>query len=155
MSKYNNNSSNCRSVLFILLAGSAGVVGACASNELRDRYRFDVVNQPVPIGTYSPITVRLADRSTGKPVDGATVSRAFLKMRMTNDVPPGKGIWLERYHSEAVRIAGSFGVGQYRLIGEVSMPGTWSLFLTANVPGEASPIEGSTTFVAGRQRFDP
>ncbi len=61
---------------FIFTIGLAGVVGACASNEPRDRYRFDVVNQPVPVGAHSTITVRLTDATTGRPVDDATISVA-------------------------------------------------------------------------------
>ncbi len=50
---------------------------------------------------------------------------------------------------------GSSGDGQYRLAGDISMPGTWTLVLSASVPGEASPVEGSTRFVAARERSDP
>lgn len=139
----------------IVVIGLAGVVSACASNESRDRYRFDVVNQPVPVGAHSTITVRLTDATTGRPVDGATISDARLTMRMPSTIPPGKVIWPDRSHSDEVRFVGSSGDGQYRLAGDVSMPGTWTLVLSASVPGEASPVEGSTRFVAARERSDP
>lgn len=139
----------------IVVIGLAGVVSACASNESRGRYRFDVVNQPVPVAAYSTITVRLTDATTGRPVDGATISNASLTLRMPGTTPPGKGTWLHEPHSEKVRFVGSSGDGQYRLAGYVSMPGTWTLVLSASVPGGASPVEGSTRFVAARERSDP
>jgi hypothetical protein len=139
----------------LVVIGLAGVVGACASNESRGRYRFDVVNQPVPVGAHSTITVRLTDATTRQPVDGATISDARLTMRMPSTVPPGKGIWPDRSHSEEVRFVGSSGVGQYGLISDVSMPGIWTLVLSATVPGVASPVEGSTRFTASRERHDP
>jgi hypothetical protein len=138
-----------------VVIGLAGVVSACASNESRSRYRFDVVNQPVPVNAHSTITVRLTDATTGQPVDGATISDARLTMRMPSTVPPGKGISPDRSHSEEVRFVGSSGVGQYGLISDVSMPGNWTLVLSATVPGEASPVEGSTRFTASRERHDP
>lgn len=139
----------------IVVIGLAGVVSACASNESRDRYRFDVVNQPVPVGAHSTIVVRLTDRTTGRPVDGATIPDARLRMRMPSAVPPGKGISPDRSHSEEVRFVGPSGVGQYGLTGDVSMPGIWKLVLSATVPGEASHVDGSTRFTASRERHDP
>lgn len=80
---------------------------------------------------------------------------ARLKMRMPSTVSAGKGSWPDRSHSEEVRFVGSSGVRPYRLVGDVSMPGTWTLHLAASVPGEASEVEGSTKFVAGRERYNP
>jgi hypothetical protein len=80
---------------------------------------------------------------------------ARLTMRMPSPVPAGKGSWPDRSHSEEVRFVGSSGVRPYRLVGDVSMPGTWTLHLAASVPGEASEVEGSTKFVAGRERYNP
>jgi hypothetical protein len=49
-----------------------------------------------------------------------------------------------------VKPLGTPAPGVYRLMGDVSMPGTWRLDLTATVPGEAQPVEGTATFKAGR-----
>jgi hypothetical protein len=35
-------------------------------------------------------------------------------------------------------------------MGDVSMPGTWKLTVSANVPGESEPVDGTATFEAGR-----
>lgn len=139
----------------ILLLGLSGVAGGCAGSEGQDRYRFDVVNQPVPIGAHSPITVRMFDTSTGRPVDGATISAVRLSKRIPSTVPPGKGARPSRSLSDEARFVGPFGAGQYELIGDVSMPGTWTLDLAASVPGEASKVAGRTKFIAVRERQDP
>jgi hypothetical protein len=156
MSKYSKDNLGRR--LFsapILLMGLSGVVAGCAGNAAQDRYRFDVVNQPVPIGAHSPITVRMFDTSTGRPVDGATISAVRLSKRMPSTVPPGKGARLSRSLSDQARFVGPAGAGQYGLIGDVSMPGMWTLDLAASVPGEASSVAGSTKFVVARERQDP
>lgn len=139
----------------ILLIGLSGIVAGCAGNEGQDRYRFDVVNQPVPIGAHSPITVRLFDTSTGRPVDGAAISAVRLSKRIPSTVPPGKGARPSRSLSDEARFVGPAGAGQYGFIGDVPVPGTWTLDLAASVPGEASPVAGSTMFVAARERPDP
>jgi len=139
----------------ILLIGLSGVVAGCAGSEMGDRYRFDVVNQPVPIGAHSPITVRMFDTSTGRPVDGATISAVRLSKRMPNIVPSGKGIQPTRSISDDARFVGPAGDGKYEFIGDVSRPGTWTLDLAASVPGEASKVAGSTKFLAVRERSDP
>ena len=98
----------------------------------------------------------MTETSTETPVGGATISDARLTMRMQKKLPAGKQLWQsDRSHSEDVRFLGSVGTGQYRLLGDVSMPGTWTLHLKADVPGETSPVEGSTKFVAAHERHDP
>lgn len=60
----------------------AGSVVACASSASQGDYRFDVVNQPVPVGADSAITVRMIDAVNGRLVNGATISEARLTMKM-------------------------------------------------------------------------
>lgn len=140
----------------IFVMGLASTVVACASAGLQSRYRFEVVDQPVLASAHSTITVRVIDVSNGQAVDGATISKVQLTMTMSSTVPPGKGIWHpDRSHSEQIRFVGSRGVGEYRFLGDVSMPGTWKLVLTALVPGESSPVEGVARFTASRERHDP
>jgi hypothetical protein len=140
----------------ILVMGLASTVVACASTGSHSRYRFEVLDQPVPVSAHSTITVRVIDVSNGQPVDGATIPEAQLTMKMSSTVPPGKGIWHpDRSHSEQIRFVGSPGVGEYRFLGDVSMQGTWRLVLTALVPGESSPVEGVARFTASRERHDP
>lgn len=101
------------------------------------------------------ITVRLTNAATGMTVEGATLSDVRLGMRMPRVVSLGKGAWPERFRWEEGRFVGSTGAGRYRLVGNVLMPGTWTLHLVANVAGEASPIKATTTFVVMRERHDP
>lgn len=155
MSTHRPISAERRRWTLVLVLGLAGTVAACVSNAPQSRYNFDVVNQPVAASAHSTITVRLIDTTTGQPVDGATISDARLTMKMSSTVPPNKGLRYDRSHSEGVRFLGSPGGGQYRFVGDVSMPGTWRLALTARVPGEASPVKGSTRFVAEQERAAP
>jgi hypothetical protein len=77
-------------------------------------------------------------------------------MTMTAPPPPGKTGWpSSRSHAEEVRFVGPADIGQYRFVGDVSMPGTWTLVVSASVPGEALPVERSTRFTASRERHDP
>ena len=49
-----------------------------------------------------------------------------------------------------VELTGTPAPGVYRFMGDLSMSGTWTLDLTANVPGEPRPIDAIVTFEAGR-----
>lgn len=143
----------------LFVVGLVGIVAACASTGSEGgsegRYRFDVIDQPVPASAHSTFTVRLTDMTLRQPVEGASISDVRLTMRMQSIVSPGKGIWPDRTHSGDVRFVGSSRAGQYRFVGDVSMPGTWTLHVTASVPGEASPAEGYARFRASRIRQHP
>ena len=111
-------------------------LASCAgAGEGSQRYRFDVLDQPVPVGAHTELTVKLTDASTGQPVQGATIAGAGLEM--THVHPPHKGV-------------GSSGPGLYQLMSDVSMPGKWKLDLSANIPGETKPVGETVTFEAGR-----
>src|SRR5512134_2966130 len=69
--------------LLVALASCAG------AGEGSQRYRFDVLDQPVPVGAHTELTVKLTDASTGQPVQGATIAGAGLEM--THVHPPHKG----------------------------------------------------------------
>jgi hypothetical protein len=95
--------------------------------------------------------VKLTQISTGRPVENAEITRSRLEMTMTHS--PHKsavpGPMTTKMGGE-VKLPGTSAPGVYRLMGDVSMPGTWRLDLAATVPGEAQPVEGTTTFKAGR-----
>ena len=56
-------------------------LASCAgAGEGSQRYRFDVLDQPVPVGAHTELTVKLTDASTGQPVQGATIAGAGLEM---------------------------------------------------------------------------
>jgi hypothetical protein len=144
-----------RPISIVSVISMVGVLAACASTEPEGRYRFAVLDQPVAADTHAPITVSVIDTATGRPVQGASVSEARLFMRMPRIGPPGKTWRPDRSHKEDVSLVGPAGPGQYRLLGNVSMPGTWRLELAAKVPGEPAAVHGSTRFVAVRERQDP
>jgi YtkA-like len=126
------------------------LVAACASAKSPD-YRFDVVDQPVAVGAHSEFDVRLTEVSTGQPVSNATISTSALEM--THYRPSAKGAppaGVRTPMAGDVKFIGPAGPGLYRFMGDVSMPGTWELAVSANVPGESEPVEGTATFEAGR-----
>ena len=49
-----------------------------------------------------------------------------------------------------VKFIGPDGAGLYRFMGDVSMPGSWKLPVSANVPGKSEAVDGTATFEAGR-----
>jgi hypothetical protein len=130
--------------LLVALASCAG------AGERSQRYRFDVLDQPVPVGAHTELTVKLIDASTGQPVQGATIAGSSLKMthlrRSAKGPSPGR---MMTAVSGDVSFMGSPGPGLYQLMADVSMPGKWKLDLSANVPGETEPVIDTVKFEAG------
>lgn len=130
-----------------LISFSAAAHAAAQSRE----YRFEVVDQPVAVSAHSEFNVKLTKTSTGQPVENATITRSRLEMTMTH--PPHKsptpGPMTTKMGGE-VKLLGSPSPGLYRLMGDVSMPGTWKLDVVATIPGETQPIEGTATFIASQ-----
>jgi hypothetical protein len=127
-------------------------LASCAgAGERSQGYRFDVLDQPVPVGAHTELTVKLTDASTGQPVQGATITGAGLEMTMTH--PPHKGSppgGMTTTMTGDVKFVRSSGPGLYQLMADVSMPGKWKLDLSANVPGETKPVRETVNFEAGR-----
>src|SRR5512144_84738 len=127
------------------------LVAACASAKSPD-YRFDVVDQPVAVSAHSEFDVRLTEVSTGQPVSNATISTSALEM--THYRPPtGKGTppgGVRVPMAGEVKFLGPAGPGLYRFMGDVSMPGTWQLTVSADIPGKSEAVDGTATFEAGR-----
>jgi hypothetical protein len=123
------------------------LIAACASTE-SPAYRFDVVDQPVPVSAQSEFDLRLTEASPGRPVSNATIDDSSLAM--THYRPSGKarGNVTTPMRGE-VKFIGPDGPGLYRFMGDVSMPGTWKLKVSANVPGKSEPVTGTTSFKAG------
>jgi len=124
-------------------------LASCAgTGESSQGYRFDILDQPVPAGAHTELTVKLTDASTGQPVQGATITGGGLEM--THAQQPYKGSPTTRTMSGDVKFVGSSGPGLYQLMAEVSMPGTWKLDISANIPGETKPVRETVKFEAGR-----
>ena len=125
------------------------LLAACASAKPPD-YRFEVVDQPIAVGAHSEFDVRLTEVSTGQPVSNVTIVTSSLEMMHYR--PPTKGAppaGLRVPMGGEVKFIAPDGSGLYRFIGDVSMPGTWQLSVSANVPGKSEPMDGTATFEAG------
>ncbi|MBI3710605.1 MAG: FixH family protein [Proteobacteria bacterium] len=119
-------------VLLANLSGGAGVMAAPQD------YRFEIVDPPVRIGKDAAIGVRLVHAPSGRPIADAVIIQSRVEMPMgsapamvaktTAVQPDGKGV--------------------YRLMGEVTMEGDWSLNLAAKVQGEAETIRATLRFKA-------
>lgn len=140
-----------RPVLGMFAAGLLSMATvACASDRPQD-YRFEVVNQPVAVGAHSELDVKLTDASTGQPVTNATITHAALGMTMPGfGHKPSRAGGGKRRMGGETEFVGMPAPGLYRFRGDVSMSGTWTLGLTAKVPGEPAPIDASVSFEAGR-----
>lgn len=112
-------------------------------------YRFDVVDQPVAVSAHSEFTVKLTKTSTGQPVENAQITRSRVEMTMPHYAHKGP-MPMSTGMSGDVKPLGMPSPGLYRLMGDVSMPGTWKLDIVAAVPGEAKPVEGTATFKANQ-----
>ena len=141
----------CRKVSTFPMVALISLVAACASAKSPD-YRLDVVDQPVAVSAHSEFDVRLTEVSTGQPVSNATISNSALEMmhyrRSTGKGTPG-GVRVPM--PGEVKFIGPDGPGLYRFMGDVSMPGTWKLTVSANVPGKSEPVDVLATFEAGRE----
>ena len=122
---------------------------ACATDRSQG-YRFEVVDQPVAVSAHSEFDVKLTKTSTGQPVENATITESHLAMTMTHTAHKGPPGLMTTEMGGEVKFLGTPSPGLYRLMGDVSMPGTWKLDLAATVPGEAQPVEGTATFNAGQ-----
>jgi hypothetical protein len=133
-----------------LLATSLLASSASAA-ETSQGYRFDVLDQPVPVGAHTELTIKITDASTGQPIQGATITGGGLEM--THVHPPHKGSppgGMTTRMGGDVKFVGSSGPGLYQLMADVSMPGKWQLNISAKIPGETKPVQETVKFDAGR-----
>lgn len=101
-------------------------------------YAFEPVKADIKTGSATELGVKLVNKTTGKPVEGAVLFRSRLDMS-----PDGMA-----EHTSSVEPLPAGGGGVYRFKGDVSMPGRWALKIMAKVPGETETVEGSIVFTA-------
>ena len=101
-------------------------------------YEFQPVSADVKNGRGSDVAVRLVDKRTGKPVEGAVIFRTRL------DMSPDSMDEMTAKHSAAP----SNEPGVYRFKADFTMAGGWALKLQAKVPGENDTVEGTVVFKA-------
>lgn len=101
-------------------------------------YEFQPVRADVKSAAGSDVAVRLVDKRTGKPVEGAVIFRTRL------DMSPDSMEEMTAKHAAAP----STEPGVYRFKADFTMAGGWALKLQAKVPGENETVEGTVVFKA-------
>ena len=117
----------------IAMTGSVTVARA----EIKD-YEFQLVDQTVQAGPDKTITVRLVNKTTGRPVPGAVIFATRLDM-----APDGM-------QEMATKIAPMPGgePGTYKFKATFGMAGRWQLSLGAKVQGETGTVENKLVITA-------
>jgi hypothetical protein len=117
----------------IATAGS----GTIARADIKD-YEFQLVDPTVQAGPDKTITVRLVNKTTGKPVSGAVIFATRLDM-----APDGM-------QEMATKIAPMPGgeLGTYKFKATFGMAGRWQLSLGAKVQGETGTVENKLVITA-------
>jgi hypothetical protein len=117
----------------IAMAGSASIARA----DIKD-YEFQLVDQTVQAGPDKTITVRLINKTTGKPVPGAVIFATRLDM-----APDGM-------QEMATKIAPMPGgePGTYKFKATFGMAGRWQLSLGAKVQGETGTVDSKLVITA-------
>ena len=101
-------------------------------------YEFQPVAAQVKNGNGSDVAVRLMNKVTGKPVEGAVLFRTRLDMS-----PDSMGEMLAKHTTMP-----STEPGVYRFKADFTMAGGWAFKVQAKVPGEAETVEGTVVFTA-------
>ncbi len=117
----------------IAMIGSATLARA----DIKD-YEFQLVDQAIKAGPDKIITVRLINKTTGKPVPDAVIFATRLDM-----APDGM-------QEMATKIAPmpSTEPGVYKFKATLSMAGGWQLSLGAKVQGETGTVENKLVLKA-------
>lgn len=103
-------------------------------------YAFELVTSDLPRGDETPLRVRLINKKTGKPVEGAVIIRSRLDM-----APDGMA-----EHATAIKPAPSAEPGVYAFKADLSMEGRWQLSLAAKVQGEPETVVGKVIVKVNR-----
>jgi hypothetical protein len=122
-------------------AALIGVAMTCvitiAHAEIKD-YEFQLIDQTVKAGPDKIITVRLVNKTTGKPVPDAVIFAARLDM-----APDG----MQEMATKITPIPGT-EPGTYRFKATIGMAGRWQLSLGAKVQGETGTVESKLVIKA-------
>jgi hypothetical protein len=117
-----------------VLVASASIVlvatGSIARADIRD-YEFQLVDQAIKAGPDKVITVRLINKTTGKPVPDAVIFATRLDM-----APDG----MQEMATKVTPMPGT-EPGTYRFKASLGMAGGWQLSLGAKVQGETGTVE--------------
>lgn len=117
--------------------GMTGLVTTGVRAEIKD-YEFQLVDQTVKAGQDKTVTIRLVNKTTGKPVPDAVIFATRLDM-----APDGM-------QEMATKIEPAPGAesGSYKFKATFGMAGRWLLSLGAKVQGETGTVEGKLVITA-------
>jgi len=124
--------------LTVALFALAMVAGVVSGHGGAKDYEFQPVSVEVKNGAGSEVAVRLVDKRTGKPIEGAVIFRTRF------DMSPDTMDEMTAKHAPAP----STEAGVYRFKADFTMAGRWALKLQAKVPGENETVEGTVVFKA-------
>jgi len=127
-----------RAARFAALGSVVSVALASSAFAGAKDYEFQPVTAQVKNGNGSEVAVRLLNKLTGKPVEGAVLFRTRL------DMSPESMGEMEAKHTA---LPGS-EPGIYRFKADFTMAGGWAFKVQAKVPGEAETVEGTVVFTA-------
>lgn len=113
------------------------LAGAPAYAEIKN-YEFQLVQPTVKAGADRVVTVRLVDKSTGKPVPDAVIFSTRLDM-----APDG----MQEMATKVTPMPGT-EPGTYRFKATFGMAGRWQLSLGAKVQGETGSVENKLVVTA-------
>jgi hypothetical protein len=117
----------------IAVAGSAGLAKADIK-----KYEFKLVEPTIKAGPDKTVTVKLVDKTTGKPVPDAVIFATRLDM-----APDG----MQEMATKVTPMPGS-EPGTYRFKANFSMAGRWQLSLGAKLQGETGTVENKLVIQA-------
>ena len=125
-----------RSRFLVLLAVLAVGLGARIAYAAPADYVFEPVSADVRNGKDSEFAVRLRNKATGKPVEGAVLFRTRLDMS-----PDSMGEMTAKHTAMP-----SAEPGIYKFKADFTMAGGWAFKLMAKVQGEAETVQGTVVF---------
>ena len=119
----------------IAMTGLATVASADMNN-----YEFKLVEPTIKAGPDTTITLKLVEKTTGKPVPDAVIFATRLDM-----APDG----MQEMVTKVTAMPGT-EPGTYRFKANVSMAGRWQLSLGAKVQGETGTVESKLVIQADK-----
>lgn len=112
---------------------------ATASADVKD-YEFQLVQPAVKMNPQAELSVRLVNKTTGKPVPDATIFATRLDM-----APDGMGEMTTK-----ITAMPAAEPGTYKFKASINMAGRWQLSLGAKVQGESGTVEGNLVIRADK-----
>ena len=124
--------------LWVALTGAAMTCAATVALADIKNYEFKLVEPTVKAGPDKTITVKLVDKTTGKPVADAVIFATRLDM-----APDG----MQEMATKLTPMPGT-EPGTYRFKATFGMAGRWQLSLGAKVQGETGAVENKLVVTA-------